>query len=263
MKKIGFSLLLLLLLTSLLPAQDYLVGEGDVLKITVYDNEDLQSTVRVSGEGTIVVPLLGKVYVRNLSIPRISDILAARYADGYLKNPQVNVFIEDYRGQKVVILGQVNNPGLFELRGTTTFLELISKAGGLTQDAGDKATIKRTIEKGAQSAREVKIIDLVDLIEKGDISKNILVYDGDNIYINKAGFFFVTGEVKKPDAYKYRENTTILKAVALAGGFTGKANKDKIKIFRTMEDHSKVILEAKADEPVQENDVIVITESFW
>ena len=259
----SLTVLMVLLLTALLFAQDYLVGEGDVLKITVYDNDDLQSTVRVSGEGTIVVPLLGKVHVRNLSVPRISDILSTMFADGYLKNPQVNVFIEDYRGQKVVILGQVNKPGLFELRGTTTFLELISKAGGLTQDAGDKAVIKRTVKKGEESKRIVKSIDLEELIEKGDTTKNVLIYDGDNIYINKAGFFYVTGEVKKPDSYKYREDTTVLKAIAMAGGFTGKANKDKVKIFRKTDGENKTIISAKPDEPVLENDVIVIAESFW
>lgn len=256
-------ILTILILTNWLLAQEYLVGKGDVLRITVYDNADLRTTVRVSGEGTIVIPLLGKIKVENLTIPQISEELTDLYEDGYLKNPQVNVFIEEYRGQKVVILGQVNKPGLYELRGPTTFLELISKAGGLAIDAGDKATIKRKASKLNDNKPEVIIIDLISLIEKGDISKNIKIVDGDNIYIDKAGFFYVTGEVKKPNAYKYRDNTTVLKAITLAGGFTGKANKNKIKIRRKKNDSMEVIEAAKPDEPIFENDLIVVPESFW
>lgn len=244
-------------------AQEYLVGNGDVLKITVYDNDDLKTVVRVSGEGTIGVPLLGKIKVKNLTIPQISEKLARLFADGYLKNPQVNVFIDDYRAQKVVILGQVNRPGLYELRGPTTFLELISKAGGLTKDIGDKAIIKRKPIKSQNRDQTVITLNLINLIEKGDVSQNILIIDGDNIYLNKAGYFYVTGEVKKPNAYKYREETTVIKAIAMAGGFTGKASKNKVKIYREVNDKKEIIEKVKPDEPVLENDVIVVPESFF
>jgi len=244
-------------------AQEYLVGNGDVLKITVYDNDDLKTVVRVSGEGSIVVPLLGKIQIRNLTIPQISEKMAHLFADGYLKNPQVNVFIEEYRAQKVVILGQVNRPGLYELRGPTTFLELISKAGGLTTDVGDKVIIKRKPVKPQQRDQTVITLNLTNLIEKGDISQNILIIDGDNIYLNKAGYFYVTGEVKKPNAYKYREETTVIKAIAMAGGFSGKASKNKVKIYREVNNKKGIIENVKPDDPILENDVIVVPESFF
>jgi polysaccharide export outer membrane protein len=244
-------------------AQEYRVGEGDVIKISVYDNEDLQTTVRVSGEGHIVVPLLGKVSVEKLTIPEISDKLTALYADGYLVSPQVNVFIEEYRGQKTVILGEVNHPGLFELRGTTTFLELISKAGGLTKDAGEKAIIKRKMKDSDQHDQKIITIDLIRLMEKGDFSMNFQIIDGDNIYISKTGFFYVTGEVKKPDAYKYLDGTTVIQAIAMAGGFTGKANEGKVKIHRKVEEQEEIIEVTALDTPIYQNDVIIVPESFF
>jgi len=263
MNRFLISVFCALLFTNVTYAQEYLVGKGDVLKITVYDNADLTTVVRISGEGTIVVPLLGKVKVENHSIPQISDKLGGLFANGYLKNPQVNVFIEEYRAQKVVILGQVNRPGLYELRGPTTFLELLSKAGGLSQDSGDKAIIKRKNISIAPKKLPVITIDLNNLIDEGDISQNILIIDGDNIYINKAGFFYVTGEVKKPGAFKFLEATTVIKAIALAGGFSGKANKTKIKIYRKVSGKERIIDEARLDEPILEDDVIVIPESFF
>lgn len=259
-----FSLLLVLIPTSLyLLAQEYHVGEGDVIKISVYDNEDLTTTVQVSGEGSIVVPLLGKVEVEKLTIPEISDKLTNLFADGYLVSPQVNVFIEEYRGQKAVILGEVARPGLFELRGTTTFLELLSKAGGLTADAGEKAIIKRKLKDGNGHDKKIITVDLVQLMEKGDFSMNLEIVDGDNIYISKTGFFYVTGEVKKPDAYKFQDDTTIIKAIAMAGGFTGKAKKNRVKIHRKNDDKEEVLEVEKLDSPIYENDVIIVDESFF
>ncbi len=260
MKTLQHFLFLILIFSHMVFAQDYLVGKGDMLRITVYDNDDLTSTVRVSGEGTIVMPLIGVVEVKGLSIPQISEKLGNLFADGYLKNPQVNVLIEEYRGQKVVILGQVTQPGLYELQGTTTLLELLSTAGGLTSDAGDKAIIKR---KAINKEQIIINIDLASLIEKGDVSKNITINDGDNIYINKAGVFYVTGEVNRPDAYRYKENITVLKAITIAGGFTGRASKNNIKIRRKVDGETKVITSVKPDEEILENDILVVPESFF
>ncbi len=244
-------------------AQEYKVGSGDVIKISVYDNEDLTTTVRVSGGGSIVVPLLGKVNVEKLTIPEISEKLTDLFADGFLLSPQVNVFIEEYRGQKAVILGEVNHPGLYELRGTTTFLELVSKAGGLTKDAGENAIIKRKLQGTDLHDQKIITIDLIELMEKGDFSMNMQIVDGDNIYISKTGFFYVTGEVKKPDAYKFQDGTTVIKAIAMAGGFTGKANEGKVKIHRKTDDKETILEVVALDTPIYQNDVIIVPESFF
>ena len=243
--------------------QDYLVGTGDVLRITVYDNEDLNTTVRVSGEGSVVLPLIKRVEVKGLSISEITEKLVTLYADGYLKNPQVNIFVEEYRGQKVVILGQINRPGLYELQGTTTLLELISKAGGMTNDAGESAVIKRKSDTQGLDKQIEIMINMKALIEEGDISKNISIRDGDNIYISKVGLFYVTGAVTRPDGYRYQKNLTVLKAITLAGGFTGRAGKDKIKIQRTIGSETTTLDNVNPNELVLENDIIVVPESFF
>ena len=112
-------------------AEDYIVGPGDVLKITVYDHNDLQTTVRVTDDGFVAMPLLGQVKVQGMKTSEITKELTNLLANGYIVNPQVNIFIEEFRSKKAVILGHVNKPGLVEIRGTTNFLETISQAGGL------------------------------------------------------------------------------------------------------------------------------------
>ena len=243
-------------------AQDYIVGEEDILKINVYDNPDLTTTARVSGDGMIKVPLIGDVKVAGLSTAQISLKISLLLADGYVLDPHVSVFIEEYRSKKTTILGQVDKPGIYTLSGNTTFLELLSKAGGLTKEAGDRAIINR--KSGLPGNKEsVVVIDLRRLIEEGDASLNIAVMDGDNIYVPKAGVFYITGEVKKPDSYKFGEGETVIKAVTTAGGFTDKAATGRVKIIRKFNGKEKVIEKVGMDEPVSPDDIIVVPETFF
>lgn len=244
-------------------SQDYIIGEGDVLKITVYDHDDLTTIARVSGEGVIIFPLIGQIQVKGLTLTQISEKIASMLADGYIINPQVNIFIQEFRSKKAFIMGEVAKPGLYVLPGQTTFLALLSEAGGLTKNAGDKAIVKRKSNTPGQT-ENIFYIDLKRLIEKGDTSVDINIADGDSIYITKAGVFYVTGEVKKPDAYKYEDGTTVIKAITMSGGFTDKASRSKVKIIRKKGDNEEEVLEkVKMDEPVLPDDVIVVPESFF
>ncbi|HHN65343.1 MAG TPA: periplasmic polysaccharide biosynthesis/export protein [Nitrospirae bacterium] len=258
-KGLGFIIILTFLFCPYSFAQDYIVGEGDVLKITVYEHPDLTTVARVSGEGSILFPLIGQVKVKGLTVSEVSKKIARMLADGYIVNPQVTVFIEEFRSKKATIMGEVNNPGLYQLEGDTTFLELVSKAGGLTKDAGDRAIIKRKTPTG----NRVITIDLRKLIEEGDTSIDISIQDGDSIFISKAGLFYVTGEVKKPDAYRYEEGTTVIKAITMAGGFTDKASTSRVKIIRKKDNKEVVLEKVNMDEPIMPDDVIVVPESFF
>jgi len=240
-------------------AADYILGPGDVLKISVYDNNDLLTITRVSDDGYILMPLLGQVAVQGLTVSKAATHIEELLADGYIINPQVNVFVEEFRSKKAIVLGQVNKPGLIELSGPTSFLELISKAGGLSSEYGEKATVKGR-KDGLDS---VRFIDLKSLIEGGDLSQNIDILDGDTIYISKAGMCYVTGEVKSPDAYKCGDNITVLKLIAMAGGFTGKAARSSIKIIRMVDGEKKIYEDVEMDMPVKPDDVIVVPESFF
>jgi polysaccharide export outer membrane protein len=253
-------LLLLISLPGVTSGSDYQVGTGDVLDITVYDNDDLKTRVRVGNDGTIVMSLLGQVEVSNLTVTQISDKITSLLADGYLIKPQVNVFIKEFRSKKVVVLGRVRTPGLVELSGPISFLELVSKAGGLENDAGDTATIKRK-ENGEDT---LILIDLVSLVEGGDISQNIQILDGDTVVISKAGMCYVTGEVNEPGSYPCGDGSTVLQLIALANGFNGKASKSSVRIVRFVDNEKTILKDVDLDGTVVfDNDVIVVPESFF
>ena len=262
-KKVIFGFLLLLLTglgaATIVSGGDYQTGPGDVLKIIVYDNDDLTAKVRISDAGTIVMPLIGKIDISKLSIDQITEKITQLLADGYLVKPQVNVFVEAYRSKKVVVLGNVRNPGLVKLSGPITFLELVSRSGGLAKDAGGTATIQRTQGKD----EKVVVIDLKSLIEKGDLSQNVMINDGDTVFISKAGMCYITGEVKNPGTYPCGDRATVLKLVALSGGFTGKAAKKSINIVRIINDRKTVLEDVDLYTPLEHNDVLVVPESFF
>ncbi len=242
--------------------KDYVVGEGDLLRITVYDNADLTTIVRIGGEGTILFPLIGQVSVAGMSVTSVAKKIEEMLSEGYIISPHVSVFIEEFRSQRVTIMGQVNRPGLYELKGFTSFLELLSKAGDLTRDAGDKAFIKRKPESPDKGERNITV-DLKRLVEKGDTSQDVPVVDGDSVYIVKAGIYYVTGEVKRPDSYKIEEGTTVLKAISTAGGFTERASTGRVRIIRKVKDKEEILEKVRGDEPILPDDVIVVPESFF
>ena len=240
-------------------AADYILGPGDVVKISVYDHPDLLTITRISDDGYIIMPLLGQVKVQGKSITQSANYIAEALADGYIINPQVNIFVQEFRSKKAIVLGHVNRPGLIEMSGPITLLELISQAGGLADDFGETATIKR---KGS-SANDVLMIDLKSLIEGGDLSQNIQIRDGDTLYVSKAGMCYVTGEVKSPNAYKCSGNITVLKLITLAGGFTGKAAKSSVRLVRIINSQKTLFEDVEMDMLVQPDDVIIVPESFF
>lgn len=254
-------LFLLLFLPAICFAQEYTVGEGDVLNINVYENPDLATTVRVSSNSTIRVPLLGEITVKDMSVSQVAAKIERLFADGYLVNPQVDVFISEHRSKQAHIYGEIRSPGPMELRGQITFLEFISKAGGLTKDAGRTASITRVSETNGET-QEITI-DLEKLIRKGDKTLNIKIQDNDSIYISKAKTYYVSGEVKKPDSYKFEPDLTVIKAITVAGGFSKIAAKNKVKIIRSIDGKEHVFQNVKMDDPVLPDDVIVVPESFF
>lgn len=240
-------------------AEDYVVGPGDVLRITVFGHDNLGTVDRITSNGFVTMPLLGPVQVGGSTIPAISTKIAALLADGYLVKPMVKVFVDEFRSKKTVVLGHVNSPGLLELSGPTTLLQVLSKAGGLKDSSGDTATIKRD----NNGKKEVIVIDLVALFEGGDLANNISIRDGDTIFVSKGGMCYVTGEVASPGVYPCRDEPTVLKLVALAGGFNGRAAKDGINIVRVVNGKKTIMKKVDLQHSLIPNDVIVVPEGFW
>jgi len=249
---------------------DYLVGEGDLLKIAVYEHPDLTVEARISGDGKITLPLIGEVSLGGLTLSGAEKVIRQRYADGFIISPQVSVFIREYKSKKVTVLGEFIKPGLVELTKNSTLLEVISSAGGITDKAGETLHIQRKVMKpGSGKDTDVTItVELKRLLEDGDVKMNIQVRDGDSIYVPKAAFVYVNGEVKSPGAYKITKGLTVLKAVTVAGGFTQKASKGRTKIIRKTVKEGKALfgettIDANMEDIVLPDDIVYVPESIF
>jgi polysaccharide export outer membrane protein len=213
-------------------AQEYSIGEGDLLRITVYDNPDLTTSTRVSGDGKITFPLIGDVEVNGLTAAAVQQRIADLLKEGYVKKPEVSVFIAEYKSKKVTMLGEFQKPGLIELRGNATLMEVISTAGGVTPNAGNELVIKRKVlERDATLPEEVTItVPLAEFLAGRVAVEPALVADGDSIYVPRAAFVRVSavGEFQKPGLIELRGNATLMEVVSTAGGVTTNAGNDLV-----------------------------------
>lgn len=284
MKKLIFISFIFSLITSLLlqpkatpQYQEYKVDVGDVLDISIYAQPDLSRSVTVLQDGSISFPLIGRIEVAGKSISEISDLIKNLLEKDYLYNPHVTVIIKEYRSKKVSILGKVQKPGIYYLKGATTLLDIISEAGILNPASlGGKIIIHHHTTPGQESNnanKEITTIDLIELLVKGNTELNVYLKNGDNIYIPEANQFFILGEVKKPGFYSLTNNLTVLKAISIAGGLTEYANSKKISILRTeTENKQKIYVNlddiikkgTKTSDPLlQADDVVVVPKRFF
>jgi polysaccharide export outer membrane protein len=251
----------------------YRIGPGDLLELKVFEVKELDQTVRVSEDGSITLPLLGRVVVEGLTQEGVGQKLTGLLSAKYVKNPQVTIFIKEYKNQQVAVIGAVENAGSYELVGRKNLLQIISMAGGFSETAGNEVFILREGPDGQTSAIT---IDLKDLLVNGNQTLNVPVEPNDviNVPVDKEIRVFVMGRVTRPGAVrsKLSEGVTLLQAIADAGGLAEGAKESAITITRKgtagKEKKIKVNLKdiikgRKKDIVLQEGDVVYVPESFW
>jgi polysaccharide export outer membrane protein len=218
-------------------AQEYTVGPGDVLKITVWGHDDLSREYPVTQDGRVPFPLIGSVEALGLTTTQLATRLHDLLEKDYLVNPQVLVSVKEYLSKKVHVIGEADRPGLFYLTGPTTLLEVLSKAGGLSKSAGKDLVLVRR-ERPADGTVGGSSILRFDLrkIQAGDVKENIVLENGDMMFVPKAQGIFVLGEVSRAGTYPIDKETTVLEAVTVAGGFATTAAPSGVKVLRRLPD---------------------------
>ncbi len=267
---------------------DYIIEAKDELIISLWGGEDNSSEVVVSEDGAIPFFYLGEVKVAGLTIGQARKHITERLADGYIKDPVVNIRISAYKSKKVVIHGELANPGTYILEtNTTTLFNLISIAKGTTPKRGDIAKIfrsnpvNRTGNDAADDGKNklpessVEVVDLHALLDEGDLTKNVVIYPGDFVIIGKktaVDYIYVGGAVNKPTEIEYEEGLTASHAVTKAGGFSDVASPNRTFVLRTMSDGSiqnirvrlKDVKRGKSpDFPLMPGDRINVKESIF
>ena len=242
---------------------DYVVGSQDVLMVTVFGEPELTGKYTVEQDGTFTFPQIGRVKAGGATLRGLEQQLKAKLADGFLKNPQVAVAIENYRSQRILVIGEVRTPGEYQLNGEMTLLSALARAGSTTPTAGHEATIvrpKRNVKTGEDPSEIIKV-DLMAL-QAGNMTLNVPLQDGDTINVLKAQSVFVTGQVKSPGAYGVEPGATVLQVLSLAGGLTDRGSDNRIRIQRT-ENGKKVDVAAKLTDIVKPGDTIIVRERFF
>jgi polysaccharide export outer membrane protein len=235
-------------------APNYVLGPEDVIKIDVLDVPELsKTTVRIANDGTISLPLIGRVKAAGLTAEQLRQELADKWGEDYLQNPQVTVFVDQFKAKPVSIIGAVEKPGLYPLTGQRTLIEMLSMAGGFgkksTSPAGRTVLVTRKSGfKDLQPADGMHVrgpdqieIDLNRLLYTRDEALNIEIKPLDIISVSKADVVYVDGAVKLPGGFvlEDRPTITVLQAITMAQGLTGSAAKGGARIWRTNPDGSK------------------------
>jgi len=212
--------------------QVYRVGPEDRIRVDIMGVEDLSREYRVNGAGRILMPLIGEVSVSGMSLSEVEETIAEAYAEDYLRNPQVSAEVTDYRSQQFTVVGAVENPRVYSVSRQTSLIEALAMAGGLNREAGNSIYLTdrvRDPETGQLGTRTL-IIDVEDLMrEAGDY--NLVLGEGAMINVPRGGYVYVEGAVERPGAFRQRTDTTVLKALAEAGGLKFEANRSKIYVL--------------------------------
>lgn len=258
---LGVLTLLGALLTTLSAvADEYRLGPGDTVKVTVYEHPDLTTVSRISDDGSIPFPLLGEVAIARLTPRQAEARLSELLRDGqFVRRPQVTVNIEQYGSQSVSVLGQVNKAGRYPVQGRSTAIEMLAMAGGLDADAADTVTV---IRQGAQTSQRYEI-DLVGLFQSGDLQQNIAVANGDIIFVPRMPVFYIYGEVQRPGSYRLEKNMTVMQALSVGGGLTARGTERGTKIKRVSGDGSVETLEVTLTDRLEDNDVVYVKEGLF
>ena len=160
---------------------DYIIGVDDVLFISVWQNKDLDQEVTVRPDGKISVLLAGDIQAEGSTIPQLSRQITARLKE-YIKFPEISISLRKIGGKKIILLGEVNRPGVYAVSGNSTILELIAMANGYTKDAVLDSVI---VIRGGLQKPVGKRLDLARAIKKADMSQNIILEPEDIVYVPK------------------------------------------------------------------------------
>lgn len=241
--------------------QDYVLGAGDGIRITVFQNPDLTLETRIGGDGTITYPLIGSVKLGGLTISGAEHTIAKALRTGhFLKAPQVSILVTQIRSHQVSVLGEVNRPGSFPLETFDTRVSsIIAMAGGVTPGGADVAILSG--ERNGRPFR--KEIDIPGLFLERMSKDDVLVEGGDTVYVPRAPVFYIYGEVQKPGSYRIERGMTVRQALVQGGGLTPRGTERGLQIYRRGADGKVITITPNLDDLVHPRDVLHVGTSLF
>lgn len=257
------SLILLFILGLALPAaaKEYLLGSGDIVRISVYDQPDLALETRIDENGAINFPLIGNVTIAGETAANAQNRIAERLLrGGFVKKPQVNLVVVQYRSKQISVLGQVNRPGKYPLESVSTLTDVLALAGGVSPAGADTVILVR---KPEDKPKYIKKIDTLALYMDGKVELDMDVLQDDIIYVPRAPVYYIYGEVQRPGAFRLERDMSVMQALSVGGGITVRGTQRGIQIRRRGADGRVMTIEPSLSDTVLADDVLYVKESLF
>ena len=242
-------------------AAEYRLGSGDVVRINVYQNPDLAIETRVTEAGLISYPLLGSIRVGGLSVTATEKLIADGLRSGnFVKQPQVTLVVTQVRGNQASVLGMVNRPGRYPIEVADMRLtDLLAMAGGTAVNGSDMVVVTGTRD-GKPFRAEV---DMPSVFATGGTGKDMLINNGDSIWVDRQPLVYIYGEVQRPGPMRVERGMTVMQSLATGGGLTQRGTQKGIRIHRKATDGKVQVVEPMLDDKVQDGDVVYVRESLF
>jgi polysaccharide biosynthesis/export protein len=236
---------------------DYVLGAGDLVRVSVFGYPDMTADVRVDEAGSIRYALVGTLAVAGHSTREVETTLAQRLNDGgFIRSPQVSVLITEYLSRKVAVMGEVSRPGQYALTQRSKVLDLLAEAGGVvTGMAADTATLLRADGSKVE-------VDLFELFH-GNPEHNTPIAPGDTLYVPRASQFYIYGEVQRPGTYRLERRMTVSQAISAGGGLTPRGTERRAAVKRRDAAGAEIVVDVHGSDFLRPDDVLLIKESLF
>lgn len=242
-------------------AANDVLGPGDSIRVTVFQNPDLTTEARISAQGMIRMPLIGEVELKGLTPPQATNRIAKRLKDHQiLKEPEVNLTLLQVRSRQVSVLGQVTRPGRYPLDDTSSrLIDVLAQAGGIAPTGDDTVTVITN-----RNGKTEKIgVNVSSMYRSADLTSNFELENGDTVYVQRAPVFYIYGEVQRAGAYRLEDNLNVVQALSLGGGVTPRGTERGMKIHRRGADGTLAKIDANPSDKLLADDVLFVKESLF
>jgi polysaccharide export outer membrane protein len=248
--------------------EDYVIGGGDLIQISIFEAPDLNTEARVSARGGVTLPLLSTVQIAGLSVREAEQYVEGMYREKYLQDPHVTVFVKEQFGSKITLMGALKKPGTYDFYARMNLMDVLAVGEGLSETAGRIVQIRRKAEDDQPA--QAMIIDLDQMIKEGREELNIAIKGGDVVYVPEAGSVYVDGAVRKAGSYPIRQEMSVQEAIVAAGGLQSFADAKNVKLVRYVGKGKREVAKLSIDDmqkgeaselKVQDRDVIFVESS--